>query len=39
MKEVLRIIRRDMLAIEESVPWELVEDSWKSRRYSCVCAP
>ncbi|KAF5838229.1 hypothetical protein DUNSADRAFT_3209 [Dunaliella salina] len=32
MKEVLRVIRKSMLAIEENVPWELVEDSWKSRR-------
>lgn len=42
MKEVVRVIRRSLLSIEENVPWELVEDTWKSRRCvvimcDCVC--
>ena len=40
MKEVVRVIRRNLLSIEEYVPWEMVEDSWKSHRsaaYLCVC--
>lgn len=36
MKEIVRVIRKSMLSVEESVPWELVQDSWATRR--CVAA-
>ncbi|GAX78340.1 hypothetical protein CEUSTIGMA_g5782.t1 [Chlamydomonas eustigma] len=32
MKEVLRQIRKDMLALEENIPWDAVNNHWKVRR-------
>ena len=31
MKEVVRGIRRDLLSLEEAVPWEMVAAGWRLR--------